>query len=466
VVRFWITLLLAGCTTWELDATQPIADVSGSPPSLDGHQLIPWQSCTNIKFVTGVDETPWAVFTPSMDVCQTPVSNDRMVRLGDPADEEVIPNTVEITLGTRAIFLSWDEYSGGPSHLLVRRPGDDGGQKFDFADYLLQFMQSPNDDVLLLSFEVPRMSLPQPVLFRTDGSFRRTLPAVGMVSRGAFDRDGTRFFRIDDAGNLIAYSTSDMSADTLGTIPVDTSPLPPELYADDRDRLVVVCSGSGLWTFPYSGGAGTQLDPGRCLQSETEQPSPGYWIYSGDDERRSVPLDGSAPPRSVQEPINGTKLAVTATGIAYSLDYDDMRFKPANVSDGWVDGTRFMERGLQAGFSADGNELYFIEHAASGSGVGELLAYHRDTGSTVTLAHNSYGWKLLDDGRVLASANAAYVGDWNRIVVIDEARRRADWVAASGAAFTPVPDANEVLVTLSSADEDKTLVRMPIPERR
>jgi hypothetical protein len=138
-------------------------------------------------------------------------------------------------------------------------------------------------------------------------------------------------------------------------------------------------------------------------------------------------------------------------------------FSPDDVGDGWVDDKRFMERGRFVTFSADGRHLYFLEHAATGEGVGELRSYEIATGITHMLALNARRFVELPDGRLLAVTNAWTDDEWNRVVVIDEVRRTIDWVADGADGFTLIPERPEVLVDLPTSANEITMVRMPIP---
>jgi hypothetical protein len=171
---------------------------------------------------------------------------------------------------------------------------------------------------------------------------------------------------------------------------------------------------------------------------------------------RSVPLDGSARPVDLAHA--DAALAIDAERVAWTTT-------PGNypVTDGWVDDKRFMERGRFATFSADGRHLYFLEHAATSSGAGELRSYEIATGITHLLALNARSFAELPDGRLLAVTNAWRDDQWNRVVVIDEARRTIDWVAEGADGFTLIPGSQDVLVNLVASTDGITMARMPIP---
>jgi hypothetical protein len=95
--------------------------------------------------------------------------------------------------------------------------------------------------------------------------------------------------------------------------------------------------------------------------------------------------------------------------------------------------------------------------------VGELRSYEIATGTTHVLALNTRKWQELEDGRLIAVTNSWVKKDWNRVVVIDEARRRIDWIADASDGFTLIPGTHEVLVDLVTDSADVTMVRMPIP---
>ena len=151
-----------------------------------------------------------------------------------------------------------------------------------------------------------------------------------------------------------------------------------------------------------------------------------------------VPADGNPAARSVVKRIEDTPYtAIVLAGVCrnratfYRTTPDGIY--GLGVSDGWMNGRRFMERGRDVRFSPDCDHLYFKEHAANVRKLGTLYALPVPVDSTrdlplptpLRLAYNVGLIALMPDGRLLASTDLAVLGSQNRIVAIDIKTRQA-----------------------------------------
>ncbi len=180
---------------------------------------------------------------------------------------------------------------------------------------------------------------------------------------------------------------------------------------------------------------------------------------------RTVPLDGSAPPTKNVAPASARVLAVAEAGVAFSLD--GAHAFAGQSGDGWVGAWRFMERGRFPAFARAATALRWLEHTADDVDSGDLRVAPALGGPVGHLARNATQFDELDDGRVLAVSNRAWSDDaYSRIIVVDEARGRAEWVAQSVKSYTVLPGQRAVIAIQLSDDTDVThYVRFAIPER-
>lgn len=69
----------------------------------------------------------------------------------------------------------------------------------------------------------------------------------------------------------------------------------------------------------------------------------------------------------------------------------------------------------------------------------------------------------LADGRLLVHDNRAFRGVHNRIIVVDEDRQTARWVADAAGDWVNLPGGREILVFAITGPETYDIVRVPIP---
>lgn len=212
------------------------------------------------------------------------------------------------------------------------------------------------------------------------------------------------------------------------------------------------------------------LDATPCeVQTSTLERLDSVIVYSPNAtsevyQVRAVPIDGSAAPRimlngvsEILRPVEGSaalrSVVSRSEGVVVSAVCQNRatyyRTTPEGVyglgvSDGWMSGQRFMERGRDARFSLDCSYLYFKEHAANVRKLGTLHALPVPIDPTrdqplpapLRLAYNVGLIALMPDGRLLASTDLAVLGPQNRLLAIDVPRQQAQALAWGLSAVT------------------------------
>lgn len=245
-------------------------------------------------------------------------------------------------------------------------------------------------------------------------------------------------------------------------------------------REIVTCDWNGLRavSLPQIGQPKRITAPQRVLDAtpcevpvSTLEKLDSVIVYSPDAgseayQVRAVPSDGSAAPSimlngvtEVMRPVEGSaalrNIISRSEGVVVSGVCQNRatfyRTTPEGVyglgvSDGWMNGQQFMERGRDTRFSLDCNHLYFKEHAANVRKLGTLYAQPVPLDTTrdqplpvpLRLAYNVGLIALMPDGRLLASSDLAVLGSQNRLMAIDIQTRTAQALAWGVSAVTRV----------------------------
>jgi hypothetical protein len=475
VLRLALPLALVSCTSWSFDDSAPFAVLRGNPPSIAGRQQLVRPADADPVFVRGVDGVQWLLQPVSPNPAY---AFEKLVRLGEPRDEMMIAvgGFNYVTSGaTLDVDFDIDDTTMKitASHLTLTRPGG-APIKFDFEGYIGgNFTDSDDESALYLN---PGQASADHVgagfLLQTDGSYRRAIPVTDDPT-AVLSPDGEFLILFDVDGAIRAHATRQELDVVLGPWQLDDE---TEFYARAPQVTfwrglpqITVCDQFGLRTLQLEPPSSHTLDADPCVPGGLSVKRDRFVYYAQADAKqqlRSVPLDGSAPPMTPAH-ADSPPLAVDTQQVAWSTRPQSGpggTYMPYD-GDGWVGDAQFMERGRNVSFSADGRHLYFLEHSATSAGTGELRSYEIATGITHVLALNTKWFQELSDGRMMAVTNAEYKGDWNRVVVIDEARRTIDWVADRADSFTLIPGSQDVLVDLVSDGGDVPLLRVPIPPR-
>lgn len=454
--HWWLALLLAGCS-YTFDSQAPDLPLVGAPPSTTSLPKLNRQPAQQVAIVSGVDDALWVAIGEPMYENGMTRSGLRVVRLAEPPDEElVVADRVQI--GWKAFYLT--TFGMMENELVVVSAGQkDGGAKFKFQPGPALLLAGGNDTVFAYLAENPQ-TVHYDVVQR-DGSYKRALPLpMGLNPlnptenvRFFFNGDGSRLYVRDGNGLLVWYATRSEDKVELG--------VQPRLMLLDEGRGVLIACGSrGLNAVRIDGSGETVLDPTPCGVNGSLWERGDKILYGAAGELREVPIDASAAPRQV---LAGG-LRVLSIGpkndIVYSRDPSNRYIHGAG--DGWLGDWRFMERGREPTFSDDGMRLRWLEHAAVGNGAGDLLSAEIG-GSPLRLARNVWQYDDLGRGRVLAASNQAFLGTQNRIVVIDEKKKEARWVADSASEYMFLPGTDELLVDVVTGPSTFDVVRVKIP---
>jgi len=126
----------------------------------------------------------------------------------------------------------------------------------------------------------------------------------------------------------------------------------------------------------------------------------------------------------------------------------------------WIGDERVIAIGVNVRVSADGTRLRWLEDAVADGQVGDLLSRELGSGAVHRLAQNVKHYSELPDGRLVAIANAAIDGAWNRAILIDEAKGESRWLAEGVQRVRVVGE--EVIVAREGLDGvDSWLVPLP-----
>jgi hypothetical protein len=426
--RVWL-LLQHTDTTWEMKPMSGAPDSDTLQPD-EQMQLVTWRALYILKQPGGADGgVPPDLATPRGD------------DMGPPP-----PSNVE---------------------LIVRSVGEHPGVTFEVPDGPALLYSLGADNVF--AYIVTDPGLPGYLIQRRDGSFKRIVPwpkgidPANPFKNGLFfgdDGAGDWFYDRDIDGRVVAHSTRDNRDVDIG--------IRPRFLAWADPGHLVTCGADGVRVVPVDGVTPeTVLDEDICKTALLAVAN-GFVYYEVATSLRKAKLDGSAAPTTLWDFGQARILSVTAPEdfIVYSTDPSDRYVHGAG--NGWLGGWQFMQRGLGVTWSSDRKALYWLEHAAEGSGVGDfstvkLPAAGQPGGTPTTLAKNTSQFSFLGDGRILADENRAYLGNWNRIVVIDEKRKVKQYVAVGADHFSQIPQSSDYIVDVVSGASGHDVVRVSIP---
>jgi len=419
----------------------------------------------------GADNKVWMVFTEQVDTDSGPQIGTRAVNVDDPTKFELYFDK-QIYLGSYAVWRfdrdDPDTVMDPKTRVHVRSLGQaDDGEHLVFdgsPGYMaidsterqyLYWVESPNTTDLLLE--------------KHDHSFSRRIPLpMGTMLKGGGISGITLFFTVDSKYLLVRDGMGEITRySTASTDQVDLGMYPSIAGIDwNRSSLLFCDAKTGFTSVSYLNGDTVVLDPDPCSSANGLIYYGNLAYYVGGDEMRKVTVDGKTTPQKVEFP--GKRIiGFSPTGeLLYSTNGPDDFAE--STGDGWYNGWKFMERGLDQGFSLDKKKLRWVDHAAQTGAIGELLSapipQPGDPAPTPTrLARNVWGWEELSDGRVLAEENHAFKGAFNRVVVIDEKAGERRWVADGAYAYYRLSRTTWDLLVHRWLPTGSDLVRVTIP---
>jgi hypothetical protein len=265
-----------------------------------------------------------------------------------------------------------------------------------------------------------------------------------------------------DAGNALgAYDVATHTLRRLGSlpapVPIDDVNLrfqpPPSYVYDDVQERVWLCGVEAATVSLVSGEARSL--PFGCLDLHHQRggelllQAPGGAVYAlAADGSAETPL-GTFPPYAIR--------AAGGRAFVYVRSLSD---EAGDTFTGWVGDTHVVRAGMSPRFSADGQRLYWLEDVALHAG--DLWSFDLATRAARHLVRNVTQFDQLPDGRLVAIANAALDGPFNRAVIVDEQAGESRWLAAGVQRLQVVGDA----VVVGRRDElTLTFYRVPVPPR-
>jgi hypothetical protein len=488
---------LGGCS-WTFDDEAPDFPLVGSPPVLSTLQKINNGPVYGSAIVRGVDNGYWIAL-------QEESKKLRLVRLTEPSRESTIEGD-QFTIAWRAFFV-WksgeppaDPVMPRPATLSVVSAGQDPSeaQIFEFRYGVGNLILGGVDDVF--AYVPPKGTTDKYELVRRTGGMRRDIPIPGgdtapSLSGAMFSGDAEYFFdrqpcaicdtEPDDADRGGFERRQVVAHSTRAEVDLDLGLLPRRIWLYEPSasrRQFITCGNDGLRIVPV---VESEQNPRRVLDetpcatdvfalqripipSAPEAQRPGYTgqsrtevFYAIGNELRRVPVDGSAPPRrALDREIERVLAIYDPSFIVYSQDPADRYIY--GVGDAWIGDWRFMNRGRAIDLSSDKKRVRFLENAARSGGIGDLNA--ADIGGPVErLARNVYQYDEIEEGRVLAAANHSFRGIQNRIVILDERRRHAQWVVDQASRYSFIPGSSDLLVDIVTGASSSDMVRVPLP---
>jgi hypothetical protein len=294
-------------------------------------------------------------------------------------------------------------------------------------------------------------------VFTRDGVYARDIP----IPKGVDPTMSPDLTFTGDSAWLIARDADNrlISHSTISEVDVDLGIRPKQVYEVGGHALVTIGM-DGVRRVPLSGAAETVLDP--QVVDDKQAIFHGRSIYySVGGALWSVLLDGTGSPQLEMTSGSFQRVLGWAPDGTLMFSTDPAGLYIYNAGDGWLGNWNFMERGRGAFFNSDGTRVRWLEHAAQTTGVGDLLSAPIG-GTPVRLARNVAFSEQLDDGRMLALANYAEIGSWNRIIAIDEQTNTASWIATGTSDFT-LMTSNEMVVDVVTGATGHDVLRVPIP---
>ena len=452
----------SGCAFTIDDNPSPLPLVGAPPPLGTPFNKAPVKSS---YVVAGRDHAYW------LAVQEVP-NTLRLVRLSPPATEEVtyLAGASRLLSTWRAFyFLDEDPSDKHPTqqtHLTIRSAGQTTP-----PDQLLlppgptQLISGGNDDIFAHWSENPDKTVEETTLFisRRDGSFSRQLPlptdpkdagvTSSLRSQMGFSGDAKLFYTHEANHHLVAHST-------IAEIDTDLGVIQDSYVSDESRRNFLDWGPKGLRQVSSTNTGIHVLDP-------TPGQVVGYKgasvLYAVGSQLLAVPLDPGGDISVVFDGPIGQLYGFAPDGtIVFSHDPPD-RYVQAS-GDGWLGTQKFMERGGDPTFSADGKRLRWLDHTALPSGVGDLLSAPLTAlGAPLLLARNVRQYNDLGDGRVLVADNQPFVGVQNRVIIVDEITRQASWVAAGGRRYRGIPGSTDLLVDVVTGVVGYDIIRVPLP---
>lgn len=466
-MRHFVALVLScsGCV-YEWNGDTPTFPLTGDPPALSSFHQLNQQVAGRPSLLTGPDGATWVTFC---EFWKTGSGNsgrgcgkEHLVRLADPPAEELI-SADSFGLHGQELYELRDDMTTKMQTVTLHRPGASDDVSFQFPSGRALIVANDSGAADVFAFWLLDKTTTHFDVLRRDQKFQLTVPLPPELDpskapdASSFDfvlsADGnTLVTRVND-GTTTAWSTLDGSQVALGNRPVD-------FFIDDARNALVTLGDEGLVSVPLDGSAQHLLTPAK-IDLDTFSRVDDFVYYADANGLWQVPLDGSSAAKLIQ--AGGARLWSRGPNGEITYSKDPRNKYAGNAGDGWLGDWRFMERGRQMRWSSDGARIHFLEHSATVGTYGDLTSVSVPMGAPRTLAINAHVWDELPDHRIVTVENAVYSGNWNRLVVIDEAASTKHWVVPSAADFFLVNGGSEMIVEVVSGASGYDILRVPSP---
>jgi hypothetical protein len=263
----------------------------------------------------------------------------------------------------------------------------------------------------------------------------------------------------DDA--LAAYDIRSHTLARLGALPTRQPPMPmpgspfvpppPTYVYDDLQERVWFC-GDQVRTVSLRSGDAQEL-PFGCSELH-HQGGSDLLVQAPDGAVYALAADGSAATPLGQFPLHGIRAASGRTFLYVRSPSEDF----GHTFSAFIGDTRVVRGGMSPRFSADGQRLYWLEDVAFSAG--DLWSFDLASAVAHPLVRNVSEFDLLPDGRLVAIANAALAGPFNRAVLVDEKAGQSRWLATNAQSLKLFGD-QVIVERKSGATQD--FYRVPLP---
>jgi hypothetical protein len=457
------TLAALGCD-YTFDGKAPVIPVVGPPPDIGALPRLNVNRATSgASLMLGIDGAPWAYFEETLVGRPegSVLNGRRLVRLVPPATSDLIEWN-DVVPGKTAVYLFTRGTEAAPlpfTNLIIRSPGEpEPGREFTLPKGPGRIFIGKQDRVFAYLPQVEGET--EYLIQRRNQSFSRTvtlLPGVDPLDPPAdfleLSPDERTFLERNPDGRLRLHHTTTERTVDLGVRPGAAA-------FDDDGGALLTCGASGLTAVPIDGSTQRVLDPEACDPGGGLTVDASFVYYGTTGGMRRVAVDGSAPPELIA-PRGLRALALHSTVVAYSREPND--FYAHEAGDGFVGDWQFMRRGVEVRFSAS-DRLHWLEDAAKTNPIGDLHSAIVG-GPLRKLALNVLEYDILPDERVIAADQQPFRGDFNRVIIIDEAAGRARYLADRASGYTLIPGSTDVLVDVYTGPDTFDIIRVPIANR-
>lgn len=473
IACFALAALLAGCQfQWDdLGGDLPLV---GAPLPLASLEKLNNAPTPGVRFAYDRQDRPYlTMWEPFAADDGTTSLGLHIKRLQGPKLDYTLLAS-EVYISTYSFYvLSKEETGPNPDDFATRLNTIDVGELGKGRNFLVPngpALLFPSDDDRAIFYIVQDADVTEYDLIKLDGSFRRKIPLPPMVSpidplstmTFFFTGEGDEQYLVlrDPSDEVTLYSTHEVREIALGK-------LPGTIWVLQSIGRAFACGALGLISVKLDGTDPQVLDARTCATSFTQLGLTDSFVYYGVDDRlQRIPVTGGMPESISDDPRRLLAIARDGDGVEHIITSGDPSSRYSNgAGSGFVDGWQFMERGRGSRYSFDLSRVFWIEHAALPSGVGDLLTATNPRGAPLRLARNVRRFNELSaDGRILANSNYAFRGTQNRLVVIDLDKREQRWVADAVSDYHIVPGTDdEVILEIVSGPDNVDIYRAKIP---